>query len=37
MPRKNVLLKCGFEVIRFEHCPESDRYPECDEAVLRLL
>jgi RimJ/RimL family protein N-acetyltransferase len=31
-----VLLKCGFEIERVRHSPATDRYPECDETVLRL-
>ena len=31
-----VLQKCGFVVERVRHSPASDRYPECEEAVLVL-
>ena len=31
-----VLQKCGFVVERVELSPASDRYPECEEAVLVL-
>jgi RimJ/RimL family protein N-acetyltransferase len=31
-----VLLKCGFVVERVRVSPASDRYPECEEAVLVL-
>jgi RimJ/RimL family protein N-acetyltransferase len=31
-----VLQKCGFVVERVRHSPASDRYPECEEAVLML-
>lgn len=32
-----VLQKCGFVVARVRHAPATDRYPECEEAVLVLL
>jgi RimJ/RimL family protein N-acetyltransferase len=31
-----VLQKCGFVFERVRHSPASDRYPECEEAVLVL-
>ena len=31
-----VLQKCGFVVVRVRHSPATDRYPECEEAVLVL-
>jgi RimJ/RimL family protein N-acetyltransferase len=31
-----VLQKCGFVVERVRLSPASDRYPECEEAVLML-
>lgn len=31
-----VLQKCGFVVEQVRHSPATDRYPECDEAVLVL-
>ena len=31
-----VLRKCGFVVERVRHSPATDRYPECEEAVLVL-
>jgi RimJ/RimL family protein N-acetyltransferase len=31
-----VLQKCGFVVVRVQLSPASDRYPECEEAVLVL-
>jgi len=31
-----VLQKCGFVVEQVRHSPGSDRYPECEEAVLVL-
>jgi RimJ/RimL family protein N-acetyltransferase len=31
-----VLQKCGFVVERVRHAPATDRYPECEEAVLVL-
>jgi RimJ/RimL family protein N-acetyltransferase len=31
-----VLQKCGFVVERVRHSPATDRYPECEEAVLVL-
>jgi RimJ/RimL family protein N-acetyltransferase len=31
-----VLQKCGFIVEQVRHSPASDRYPECEEAVLVL-
>ena len=31
-----VLQKCGFVVEQVRHSPASDRYPECEEAVLVL-
>jgi len=31
-----VLQKCGFVVERVQLSPASDRYPECEEAVLVL-
>lgn len=31
-----VLEKCGFTVIGREHSPETERYLECEEAILML-
>ena len=31
-----VLQKCGFVVEQVRHSPATDRYPECEEAVLVL-
>jgi RimJ/RimL family protein N-acetyltransferase len=31
-----VLQKCGFIVEKVRHSPATDRYPECEEAVLVL-
>jgi RimJ/RimL family protein N-acetyltransferase len=31
-----VLQKCGFVVEQVEHRPASERYPECEEAILVL-
>ena len=31
-----ALQKCGFVVERVRHSPATDRYPECEEAVLVL-
>lgn len=31
-----VLMKCGFVVERVQMSPASDRFPECEEAVLVL-
>jgi RimJ/RimL family protein N-acetyltransferase len=31
-----VLQKCGFVVEKVRHSPATDRYPECEEAVLVL-
>ena len=31
-----VLQKCGFVVEEVRHAPATDRYPECEEAVLVL-
>lgn len=31
-----VLQKCGFVVEEVRHSPATDRYPECEEAVLVL-
>lgn len=33
---RRVLQKCGFVVERVQVSPASDRYPECEEAVLVL-
>jgi RimJ/RimL family protein N-acetyltransferase len=32
-----VLQKCGFVIERVQMSPASDRYPECEEAVLVLV
>ncbi len=31
-----VLQKCGFVVVRVQMSPATDRFPECEEAVLML-
>jgi RimJ/RimL family protein N-acetyltransferase len=31
-----VLQKCGFAIVGYEHSPSSERYQECEEAVLEL-
>jgi RimJ/RimL family protein N-acetyltransferase len=31
-----VLERCGFRVTGYEHSPETERYPACEEAVLLL-
>ena len=31
-----VLQKCGFVIERVQLSPASDRYPECEEALLVL-
>ena len=31
-----VLQKCGFVVVRHERSPSTDRYAECEEAILEL-
>lgn len=31
-----VLQKCGFVIGQVRHAPATDRYPECEEAVLVL-
>ena len=31
-----VLQKCGFVIEQVRHSPATDRYPECEEAVLAL-
>lgn len=31
-----VLQKCGFEITGYEFSPGTDRYVECEEALLRL-
>jgi len=32
-----VLQKCGFTVTGYKQSPADDRYPECEEAILKLL
>lgn len=31
-----VLTKNGFRIVRYQHSPASDRYLECEEALLEL-
>lgn len=31
-----VLEKCGFVVTGYQHSPASERYPECEEAIMLL-
>lgn len=31
-----VLQKCGFQLLRTEHAPATDRFPACEEAVFIL-
>ena len=31
-----VLQKCGFEIVGHQHSPRSERYKECEEAMLEL-
>lgn len=31
-----VLEKCGFKIVGYEHSPATERYLECEEAILML-
>ena len=31
-----ILQKCGFEIVRVQNSPATDRYPACEEAQLIL-
>lgn len=36
LPSLRVLQKCGFIVVEYQHSPATERYRECEEALLTL-